>query len=30
MTANAAGASYEEMTGIGWTDDLLRAHGMMV
>jgi hypothetical protein len=30
MTANAAGASYEQMTGIGWTDDLLRAHGMMV
>lgn len=29
MTAKAAGATYEAMVGAGWTDDLLRAHGMM-
>jgi hypothetical protein len=30
MTANAAGSTYEQMCGIGWTDELLRAHGMML
>jgi hypothetical protein len=30
MTAKANGATYEQMVASGWTDDLLRQHGMMV
>lgn len=30
MTAAAQGASYTAMIAIGWTDETLRAHGMMV
>lgn len=30
MTAKANGASYEQMIGAGWNDDLLRQHGMML
>lgn len=29
MTAAANGATYEQMIAAGWTDDTLRAHGMM-
>lgn len=30
MTAKAGGATYQQMIAAGWTDDLLRQHGMMV
>jgi len=30
MTAAAQGATYEQMTAGGWTDDLLVQHGMML
>jgi hypothetical protein len=30
MTAAAGGATYAQMIAAGWTDDTLRAHGMMV
>ena len=30
MTAKAGGATYEQMIGAGWTDNLLREHGMML
>lgn len=30
MTEKAQGATYEQMIGAGWTDDLLKQHGMMV
>jgi hypothetical protein len=29
MTDKAAGATYEQMIGAGWTDQLLVQHGMM-
>jgi hypothetical protein len=29
MLPAAQGASYEQMIGAGWTDDLLIQHGMM-
>lgn len=30
MTAAAGGASYQQMITAGWTDELLRQHGMMI
>lgn len=30
LTAKANGASYEQLVAAGWTDDLLRQHGLMV
>lgn len=30
MTAAANGMTYEQAIGLGWTDDLLRQHGMML
>jgi len=30
MTPKANGATYEQMVGMGWTDELLRQHGMML
>jgi hypothetical protein len=29
LTAKANGATYEQLIGAGWNDDLLRQHGMM-